>query len=68
MTDLFDDHPIPLREQLAEAERELHLRLSVYPRRVSAGKMTQAQAERQIRVQRAIIATLRGEPIVATGP
>jgi hypothetical protein len=60
MTDLFDGEPVPLGEQLLEAERELHLRLSVYPRRVSSGKLTQAQADRNIRVQRAIIATLRG--------
>jgi hypothetical protein len=56
-TDLFQD--IPIAEQLAEAERELHMRRSVYPRRVSAGKLTQAKADRAIAVQIAIIASLR---------
>lgn len=58
--DLFAD--VPLAEQIAEAERELHMRLSVYPRRVANGKMTQAKADRAIAVQRAIIATLRALP------
>lgn len=52
--------PIPLAEQIAEAERELHTRLSVYPRRVSNGKMTQAKADQGIATMRAIIDTLRG--------
>jgi hypothetical protein len=60
MTDLFDAEPVPLAEMVAEAERELHMRRSVYPRRVSAGKMTQAKADRAIVVQTAIIETLKG--------
>jgi|1185.fasta_scaffold150832_2 hypothetical protein len=59
MPDLLDDHPIPLPEQLVEAQRELHLRRSVYPRQVSRGAMTQAAADRQIRVQQAIVRTLQ---------
>lgn len=54
--DLFAD--IPLAEQIAEAERELEMRLSVYPRRIAAGKMLQDRADRAVAVQRAIIASL----------
>lgn len=56
-TDLFAD--VPLAEQIAEAERELAMRLHVYDRRVGKGSMTRAKADRAIEVQRAIIATLR---------
>lgn len=59
MTDLFAAEPVSLDEMVREAERELHMRLSVYPRRVSAGKMTQAKADRAILVQRAIIEKLK---------
>jgi hypothetical protein len=61
MSSLFDDAPehVSIAQQIKEAERELHFRLSIYPRRVTAGKMTQAQADRQIIMQRAIIETLR---------
>lgn len=51
---------IRIGEQIAEAERELHTRLWVYPRRVSAGELTQARADHGLAIQRAIIATLRG--------
>jgi hypothetical protein len=44
---------------IAEAERELHLRLSVYPRSVARGKMSQRRADRNIRLQQAIVAALR---------
>ena len=57
MSDLFTD--VPLAEMIAEAERELHLRRSVYPRQVSRGKLTQAKADRAIAVQQAIIETLK---------
>lgn len=57
MSGLFDD-VVTVSEMLAEAERELAMRLSVYPRRVSAGKMSQRRADRAIQVQAAIIALL----------
>lgn len=38
------------------AERELKLRIRVYPRRVDAGYMSQAEADRQIALMRAIVA------------
>jgi hypothetical protein len=61
MVELPMDLPehVSIAQQIKEAERELHFRLSVYARRVSAGKMRQDQADRQILVQRAIIETLR---------
>jgi hypothetical protein len=59
MADHADLEPVSLREQLAEAERELQMRRVVYPSRVRAGKMRQYQADHYIRVQQAIIATLR---------
>ena len=51
---------ISCAEQLECAERELKLRQRVYPRRVADGKMTQAQADRELARMEAIIATLRG--------
>lgn len=41
-------------EKLNEALREIAQRRRVYPRLVSAGKMTQAQADRQTAVMQAI--------------
>lgn len=45
--------------QIAEAERELAMRHSVYPRRVAAGKMRQGEAELLISRQEDIIKTLK---------
>jgi hypothetical protein len=59
VNDLFAHEPVTIAELVAEAERELHMRLSVYPRRISAGKLTQAKADRAIALQRAIIARLK---------
>jgi hypothetical protein len=61
MSTLLADLPehVSIAQQVKEAERELHFRISIYPRRVSAGKMKQDQADRQILAQRAIIETLR---------
>jgi len=61
VSSLFDDAPehVSIAQMIKEAERELHFRISIYPRRVSAGKMRQDQADRQILVQRAIVETLR---------
>jgi hypothetical protein len=61
MSSLFAELPehVSIAQQVREAERELAFRLSVYPRRIAAGKMTQAQADKQVLIQRAIIQTLR---------
>ena len=50
---------ITLEEQLAEAERELALRRKCYPGWVEAGRLTEEQAQRQIRCMWAIVTTLR---------
>lgn len=42
------------REKCEAAEREVKMRLRVYPNRVADGRMTQALADRQIDVMRQI--------------
>lgn len=68
MTDLPDGRRISTKEMVEEAERELHRRLSVYPRQVRSGLLTQAAADRQIRLQRAIILLLRNSPDEGSEP
>jgi hypothetical protein len=51
---------VPIDDQVAAAEREVRQREHVYPRRVEAGRMTQAQADRELRNMRAIVETLKG--------
>ena len=58
MSDMFADDSVSVNEMLAEAERELAMRLVVYPRRIAMGKMSQRKADRAIKVQQAIIALL----------
>lgn len=57
---LFQDAPpIPLTAQIAEVERELGMRQSVYARRVSEKKMSQTDADKKIDLMRAVLATLQ---------
>ena len=51
--------PHPLDDLIAEAERELAMRMDVFPRRVAAGKMSSRLAEDRIDMQREIVALLR---------
>jgi hypothetical protein len=44
-----------LRELAAEARREVAMRRNVYPRFVTAGKLEQAQADRQIEMMEEIV-------------
>lgn len=53
---------VTLRQQIACAERELKMRIRVYPRWVEAGKMKQADADAEIAAMQAIVATLRTLP------
>ena len=46
-------------EKLNEALREIAQRRRVYPRLIVAGKMTQAQADRQMAIMQAIAADYR---------
>jgi len=48
-----------LDEQIAEVDREIKMRISVYARNVEAKKMSQAKADQQIACMRAVAATLR---------
>jgi hypothetical protein len=48
-----------LDEQIECVERELRYRRHVYPRRVAAKRMTQANADREVEKMEAVLATLR---------
>lgn len=50
---------VPLREQADAAHRELAMRHRVYPGLVKRGRMTEAEAAREISLMRAIRDTLR---------
>lgn len=51
---------VALADQIACVRRELAMRQRVYPRWVSAGKMTQADSDREIQAMIAVLATLQG--------
>lgn len=50
---------IPIDQQIAAVARELALRRNVYPGRVTAGKMKQAEADHQIAAMEAVLETLK---------
>lgn len=57
---LFETPPqVSLDRQIQAVEREIKQREYVYPRRVAAGKMTQAKADDELGFMRAVLATLR---------
>ena len=56
--DLF---PPTLDELIACIERELELRRRVYPKRIAAGAMSQAAADRQIALMSAVLANLQAQ-------
>lgn len=49
---------IPITDQVACVKRELAKRRHVYPRLVAAGKMQQADADREISRMQAVLATI----------
>ena len=49
---------ITLQDQIAEAQRELALRRSTYPKWLKAGKLDEGQAKWQLRCQAAMVQTL----------
>ena len=51
---------IPLEQQIAEVRREIALRQHVYPKFVTKGTLSQAQADKQQRAMIAVLATLQG--------
>jgi len=48
-----------LEEQIAEVQREIGLRRACYPAWVKNGKLTQAEASRQLQVMVEVLKTLR---------
>ena len=48
-----------LEEQIAEVKREIMLRKACYPAFVKNGKLTQAEASRQLQVMVEVLKTLR---------
>lgn len=50
---------VALADQISCVRRELSMRQRVYPRWVSAGKMTQADSDREITTMIAVLATLQ---------
>lgn len=59
MSDLFPDALPDLGAQMKEVEREIALRQRVYPRWIADGRLTQAAADRQIGVMKAVLETLK---------
>jgi hypothetical protein len=61
----FELLPITLDDEIAAVRREIAMRERVYPRQVSAGRLRQTAADRELALMRAVLATLltlRGPP------
>lgn len=56
MAELFE---ITIQDMIGEVERELRLRQTVYPRRISERKMRQSEADRHMALMRAVLAKLK---------
>jgi hypothetical protein len=56
MSALRKEQPITDAVKLAEVRKEVEYRWFVYPKRVAAGKMKQAEMDRRIAVMRAVMA------------
>ena len=54
MSVLTQEKPITDEEKLREVKREIEYRWFVYPKRVAAGKMKQAEMDRKLAVMLAI--------------
>lgn len=50
--------PVPIEHQIACVKREIRMRRQVYPRWVEQGRTTQVQADDQIAMMEAVLATL----------
>lgn len=70
MADLFPKSPREYaftgEELVLEAQREHGMRIDVYSRRVADGKMTQAEADKRIAQQMAIIKILQAHALGKT--
>lgn len=49
---------VELDDQVACVRREIRMRESAYPKWIQIGRMTQAQADRELNTMRAVLATL----------
>jgi hypothetical protein len=49
---------VSLADQIASVQREIAMRERVYPKWVSAGRMKQVAADRELAAMRAVLATL----------
>ena len=59
MQDVRQDTPtVPIDDQVLCVKREIRFRERVYPRWVSEARMTKAEADHQLAVMRAVLATL----------
>jgi hypothetical protein len=56
---MTDAELIPMAEQIKCVVREVGKRVEFYPRWIDAGRMTKQQADREIALMRAVLATLR---------
>ena len=56
MSALFESLPIPLDAQIASVEREIGLRVNVYPRFVAEHRMRQEKADHEIAAMAAVVA------------
>ena len=59
---------VRMSDQIACVEREITMRERVYPRWVDAGKMTQAEADRELLAMRAVLATIETAAGILTIP
>ena len=50
--------PITLDDEIAAVRREIAMREHVYPRQVSAGRLRQTAADRELALMRAVLRTL----------
>ena len=50
--------PISLAQQIECVEREINMRLRVYPRLISQQKMSQVKADKELAAMRAVLETL----------
>lgn len=56
----MSDQPIALEQQIKAVEREIGMRLRVYPAWVRGGKMSQEKADHELAAMRAVLVTLKG--------
>jgi hypothetical protein len=56
---MADPKRIPIAAQIKCVQREIGLRVGVYPRLIETGKLTKAEAEYELAAMRAVLETLK---------